>query len=157
MLDRTTTGEGATTPQPAASAADPRGQGGPPPTKPDPGGSRTGLDDSARSWSGADELLQFRLGWNGTTETLYVSGELDISSGPSFERAAASALDGQGGAFHVDFSGLTFMDSTGALSLVRVHERVERVGRELVLMHPSRPVRRVLELLGLDRLISVEQ
>jgi anti-anti-sigma factor len=106
--------------------------------------------------SGTDALLQFRFASNGTAETLYVRGELDISSAPSFERAAADALDGQGGAFHVDLSGLTFMDSTGARSLFRVHERVGRIGRDLVVVHPTRPVRLVLELLGLDRVITVE-
>jgi anti-anti-sigma factor len=106
--------------------------------------------------SGTDALLQFRFASNGTAETLYVRGELDISSAPSFERAAADALDGQGGAFHVDLSGLTFMDSTGARSLVRVHERVGRIGRDLVVVRPTRPVRLVLELLGLDQVITVE-
>jgi stage II sporulation protein AA (anti-sigma F factor antagonist) len=129
MLDRRGLEIGVTMSQPAASAAAP---------------------------GGSDELLQFRFARDGTTETLYVSGELDISSAPSFEQAAAGALDGQGGAFRVDLGGLTFMDSTGARALVRVHERVEGIGRDLVVMHPTRPVRRVLELLGLDRLISVE-
>ena len=141
----------------AASAADPRGQGCPPPMRLDSLSSGTGLDDPVRAGSAADELLQFRLTRNGRTETLHVSGELDISSAPSFEHAAASALDGQGGAFRLDLSGLTFMDSTGARSLVRVNERVERIGRDLVVVHPTRAVRRVLELLGLDRLISIER
>ena len=105
--------------------------------------------------SSADALLQFRFASNGTAETLYVRGELDISSAPSFERAAADALDGQGGAFHVDLSGLTFMDSSGARGLLHVHTRVEALGRRLVVISPTRAVRRVIDLMGLDRVLDI--
>lgn len=102
------------------------------------------------------ELIGFRFERNRGTETLYVWGELDISSAPVVEHAAAGALDGQGAEFRLDVSGLTFMDSTGAQSLWRLHKRIERLGRELVLVHPTRQVRRVLELLGLDQVIRTE-
>jgi anti-anti-sigma factor len=103
------------------------------------------------------ELLQFRLDRKGTAETLYVSGELDISSAAALEHAAGQTLDGQGGEFRLDLSGLTFMDSSGALALLRVHKRIEAIGRLLVVVHPTRSVRLVLETLGLDRLISIQE
>jgi anti-anti-sigma factor len=102
------------------------------------------------------DLLRFSFGQNETTETLSVSGELDVSGVAAFECAVAAALDGQGGEFHLDLSGLTFMDSTGAQALLRVHKRIDGIGRSLVIMHPTRAVRLVIELLGIDEIIRVQ-
>ena len=104
----------------------------------------------------AGDLLQFKLSKNGTAETLFVSGELDISSAPALEHAVSQALDGQGDEFRVDISGLTFMDSAGAQALVRVHNHVERVGRQLVVVSPTPGVRMVFEILGLEQIIDVK-
>jgi anti-anti-sigma factor len=65
-------------------------------------------------------------------------------------------LDGQGDDFRLDVSAMTFMDSTGAQALLHVHNRVESLGRRLVIVSPTRPVRRVLELMGLDQVITVQ-
>lgn len=103
----------------------------------------------------AEAVLAFRLGQNGTAETLYVTGELDIASAPALEHAVAHALDGQGGEFWLDISGLTFMDSTGAQGLVHLHNRVDAVGRRLVIVSPTPAVRRVIGVLGLDQFLDV--
>ena len=103
----------------------------------------------------AEALLAFRLDHNGADETLYVTGELDVASAPALEHAVAHAIDGQGGEFRLDFSGLTFMDSTGARGLMHVHNRVEALGRRLVVVSPTRAVRRVIDLMGLDQVLDV--
>lgn len=104
----------------------------------------------------AESLVRTHLDRNGPRAALVVAGELDVASGPPLEHAVARVLDGQGEDFRLDLTALTFMDSTGARSLVRVHHRLEAIGRRLVLVSPTPPVRRVLELLGLDGLIAVE-
>jgi len=103
-----------------------------------------------------ESLLRTQLDRNGRPATLVVTGELDVASGPAFEHGVARVLDGQGEDFRLNLSALTFVDSTGARSLVRVHHRLESIGRRLVLVSPTPPVRRVLELLGLDELITIE-
>lgn len=105
----------------------------------------------------SDELLRFDFARDGADETLYVIGELDISTVTTLERAVAGRLNGQGGAFCLDFSALTFMDSAGAHALVRLHDRLTDLGRRLVVSSPTRQVRRVLELLALDQVIDVRQ
>jgi anti-sigma B factor antagonist len=104
----------------------------------------------------ADDLLRFKLSKNGTAETLFVAGELDISSAPAFEQAVSQALDGQGQEFRLDMSQLTFMDSSGAKALVHLHKHVERLGRRLIVVSPTHGVRMVLDILGLDQLIDVQ-
>lgn len=100
-------------------------------------------------------LLRTQLDRDGPSATLVVTGELDVASGPALEHEVARVLDGQGGDFRLDLSALTFMDSTGARSLVRVHRRLESIGRRLVVVSLTPPVRRVIELLGLDELLDV--
>lgn len=103
----------------------------------------------------ADDLLRCKLGHDGT-ETLFVMGELDISSAPGLEHAVMEALDGQGEEFRLDLSQLTFMDSTGANALFHVHKRVDGLGRRLVVVSPTDAVRMVLEILGLDQVIDIQ-
>jgi anti-anti-sigma factor len=104
----------------------------------------------------ACDLLRFKLTKDGTLETLFVAGELDISSAAGLEHAVSQAIDGQGQEFRLDLSGLTFMDSTGAKAIVHVHKHVERLGRLLVVVSPTPAVRKVLEILGLDQVIDVQ-
>jgi anti-anti-sigma factor len=106
--------------------------------------------------SPAEGFLRFRYARSGTAETLYVTGELDIATAPALERTVAGAVDGQGGEFRLDISALTFMDSTGANAVLRVHRRVESLGRQLVVVSPAGPVRGVFELLGLDSVLDVQ-
>lgn len=103
----------------------------------------------------AEELLRCRFDRNGTAETLYVTGELDMATAPILEHTVAGALDGQGGEFHLDISALTFMDSTGADALLRVHKRVESLGRRLVLVSPTGAVHRVFEVMDLYGVLDV--
>jgi anti-anti-sigma factor len=116
----------------------------------------------ATSWQtgnpdGSDDLLHFDFERDGTKETLYVTGEVDIGTVTMLERAVASRLDGQGGAFCLDVSALSFMDSAGAHALVRLHDRLRDLGRRLVVSSPTPQVRRILEILGLDQVIDVRR
>jgi anti-anti-sigma factor len=105
----------------------------------------------------SEDLLRFEYARDETKETLYVTGELDVSTVTTLERAVARRLDGQGGAFYLDLSALSFMDSSGAHALVRLHHRLTDLGRQLVVDSPTPQVRRVLEILGLDQMIDVRQ
>ena len=103
----------------------------------------------------ADDLLRCKLGHDGRAETLFIMGELDISTAPTLEHAVRDALDGQGEEFRLDLSQLTFMDSTGANSLLHLHKRVDGLGRRLVVVSPTHAVRIVLDTLGLDQVIDI--
>ena len=96
-----------------------------------------------------DGLLGFQLDWDGTVDTLYVAGELDIATAPELERAVDAGLDGRSGEFRLDLGGLTFVDSSGAQALLHAQNAVESRGRRLMLVGARRPVRRALEVMGL--------
>jgi anti-anti-sigma factor len=105
----------------------------------------------------SDDLLRFTFARDGTKETLSVTGELDTSTVATLERAVARTLDGQGGAFYLDVRALTFMDSSGAVVLLGLHHRLADLGRRLVVVSPTPQVRRVLEILGFDQIIELQQ
>lgn len=81
--------------------------------------------------------------------TVTVGGDLDCATAPRL-RAALEDLDGVGRILHIDLSATDFMDCAGVGVLVVSHQRLRHLGGELVLDSPSGPVRRVLELTGLD-------
>jgi anti-anti-sigma factor len=118
---------------------------------------RSSLDGQSRrkQLPMCDDLLRFELVRDGKTETLYVTGELDIATASALEHAVARSLDGQSGEFFLDVRDMTFMDSTGAQALLHLHRRLTALGRQLVVVSPTRPVHLVLEILGLDQLIDV--
>lgn len=80
---------------------------------------------------------------------LLLRGELDLTGAPRIEEHLQSALLDGTGAFVLDLSGLTFMDSTGVNTLLRARSLLGREQRDLVVICPPGPVRRVLESIGI--------
>ena len=78
--------------------------------------------------------------------TLWLCGELDMASAGDLTRAAEPMAE-QPGDIVVDLERLTFIDSSGLLSLLQTADHM-REGN-LVLRTPSAPVRRVLDLVDL--------
>jgi anti-sigma B factor antagonist len=84
---------------------------------------------------------------------LRLVGELDIGTAGYF-REAVEALDHRDTVV-LDLSRLTFIDSTGLHELVVARTRSRRSGGEVVLQAPSAQTRRVLEIVGFDRLFPI--
>jgi len=78
--------------------------------------------------------------------TLSLSGELDLSTIEQLERAVAARVDGRPELVVLDLRKLVFLDSTGLRLVLRLHERLHRVGGRLVLVKGPRRVHRVFEL-----------
>jgi anti-anti-sigma factor len=85
---------------------------------------------------------------------LLLRGELDLTGAPRVEEHVQSALLDSAGAFVLDLSGLRFMDSTGVNALLRARALLGRERRDLVVICPPGPVRRVLELIGVVDVVA---
>jgi anti-anti-sigma factor len=85
---------------------------------------------------------------------LALSGELDLTGAPRIEEQLQSALLEGSGAYVLDLTGLSFMDSTGVNTLLRVRSLLGREERTLVLICPPGPVRRVLDLIGVADVLA---
>jgi anti-anti-sigma factor len=87
------------------------------------------------------------------TAVVAVSGELDLSTAPGLGEALAQVVERHPHALTVDLAGLAFIDSTGLTLLVRTSNRLREQDGTLSLASPTPPVRRVLEIVGLDHLL----
>jgi anti-sigma B factor antagonist len=89
---------------------------------------------------------------DGTTSTLAVSGEVDLSNSEKVSelgKLAVDALTGSDRVLIIDLSDVAFMDSTGLGALVVINNAARVKGREVRLRGMQPLVRRVLELGGL--------
>lgn len=57
----------------------------------------------------------------------------------------------------LDFSGLTFMDSSGVAVLLRAKKLLDRTGAGITVLSPPEQARRVLELAGLGQMLEQHQ
>jgi len=84
-----------------------------------------------------------------------VHGEVDISVADALEEVLDAAIRESVGAFIVDLSDLDFIESTGLQVLLRARGLLGREDRELAIVCPHGPVRRVFELAGLSELFAL--
>ncbi|HEX5982906.1 MAG TPA: STAS domain-containing protein [Solirubrobacterales bacterium] len=89
--------------------------------------------------------------------TIYVQGELDLSTAPDLEGPLEEALDSGEGSVLIDLSQCEFIDSTGIALIVRAWQRLDSSGNghTLALCSQNDQVRRVLEITGLELSIPV--
>lgn len=82
---------------------------------------------------------------NGTA-TVRLCGDLDFGSAGAARRALEQLDDGI--QIVLDLSHITYLDAAGVRFLLTAQQRARTTGRDLVVRHPSRPVRRVLAITG---------
>lgn len=89
--------------------------------------------------------------------TIYVRGELDLSTAPELQGPLNGALESDEGSVLIDLSQCEFIDSTGIALIVRAWQRLNsgENGRALVICSQNDQVRRVLEITGLELSIPV--
>jgi len=84
-----------------------------------------------------------------------VKGEVDIADARALEDALQKAIITSVGAFVIDLSDLEFIDSSGLHVLHRARDLLGREDRQLAVVCPYGPVRRVFELSGLSELFTL--
>jgi anti-sigma B factor antagonist len=100
---------------------------------------------------------RFPLAWSGRTAVVSASGEIDIINAEGFRDALLSALNAGAAALVVDMTSVTFLDSAGVTALVRAVRRATATEAAVRLAVTATSVLRVLNLVGIDRLIEVHQ
>lgn len=88
---------------------------------------------------------------------LTVRGELDLSTVPLLGAAADSLLAASVGQFVVDLTPTTFLDSSGARTLLGIAKKAAAAGISMVVLAPrsNGPVRLTIDLLDLGALVPV--
>jgi anti-sigma B factor antagonist len=81
------------------------------------------------------------------------AGALDLLTAPQLADALQPLLDTGGRTVLVDLSAVTFLDSTGLTCLIAAYRTTRNTGARLALIAPSPPVRRMLDLTGVDQVL----
>jgi anti-sigma B factor antagonist len=93
--------------------------------------------------------------WAASGQLLVVTGELDLTSVQGLRRRLETAFADGSPRIAIDLSGVTHMDSTGLAELISAHQRAMELAGALVLVVPSRAIRRTLEIRGVVNLFTV--
>jgi anti-anti-sigma factor len=86
-----------------------------------------------------------------------VLGEIDISNAPEISTALEAAMPNGAETLMVDLSGTTYLDSAGVQLLFLLAQRLQTRRQQLKIVVPDdAPIRGVLELAGLPRVIPMQ-
>jgi anti-sigma B factor antagonist len=87
---------------------------------------------------------------------LAVAGELDVGTAPVLRgRLVGLVADGTRDLV-VDLADVSFIDSVGLGTLVGALKRLREEGGRMTVRSPSAPVRKVLEITGLTKVLTVD-
>lgn len=84
-----------------------------------------------------------------------VTGEIDVASAPALRDTLLALLNRGAESLVVDLRGVTFIDSTGVGSLLRVHHRQDLLGGAVHFVADHGAVLRVLDIMQLRRRLHV--
>ena len=84
---------------------------------------------------------------------VHVAGDFDLSNVEIFEAELQPLLSAD--LVVIELAACTFLDSSALQTLVRAQRRVAEAGGRLMLVAPSQPAKRVLDIATLDRFIPV--
>lgn len=85
---------------------------------------------------------------------LVLLGRLDARSAPDVRQSLHRVVDTGTGDLVVDVEGLLLVDVSSLGLFLEAHRRAERIGRRLVLVGVPGPLRRMLRVTRLDRVLS---
>ena len=118
-----------------------------PPARPDP---------PARSSAGPPGIqVVIEVDVRQEVATMVITGELDLTTRPVLAEQLSAILRTRPRRLILDLAGTGFIDCGSARLIVSAGQFLPE-GRRTVIRHPSRAVRRVLELTGLDANCEIE-
>jgi anti-anti-sigma factor len=98
---------------------------------------------------------RFPLTWSGRVAVVSAPGEIDITNAEGFRDVLLTTLNAAAAVLVVDLTSTTFLDSAGVTALVRAARRATAADATVRLAVTAPPVLRVLNLVGIDRMIAV--
>jgi anti-sigma B factor antagonist len=88
---------------------------------------------------------------------IVLTGEIDAHTAGSVRDELLRVRVPAAGDLRVDLSNVTFIDSSGLRIILEVHQEMQRNGRRLVLLDPSKPVARLVEIAGLASQLHLDE
>ena len=113
------------------------------------------MDSQDHPAFGEAPFFACRLHEDGTMLRLELAGEVDLVARPELDRLLSEANDARVDAVLLDLTRVTFLDSTGLHWLVRARDAIARSGASLAVAVGDGPVRDVLALSGIGRMLPL--
>ena len=92
----------------------------------------------------------------GATLAAYLTGEIDHHSAQTLRREIDAQIDARlPELLTLDFSGVTFMDSSGIALILRAQQRMQLLDGSVLVCNVPPQARRVLDAAGIGRLVTI--
>ncbi|MBM3290933.1 MAG: STAS domain-containing protein [Candidatus Hydrogenedentes bacterium] len=88
--------------------------------------------------------------------TIAVKGEIDLYSSPDLRSAITKAIPDASAVLHIHLAAVEYMDSSGVATLVEGLRACMERSVAFVLLAPSQPVLKVLQLSRLDTVFTIK-
>ena len=99
--------------------------------------------------------MSVAIGFQGNTANIVLSGNIDYSMQEEIRDASAQALSNrQAKEICVDFTDVTFLDSSVIRALLTLQKEADATGKSLVLLNCNNTTRDVFEIGGFDRMFT---
>src|SRR3954453_3370997 len=89
--------------------------------------------------------------------TLIIRGELDMANADTLQRQLSEVMSEAHSPAFIDLSAVELIDCPSIAKLIDAHRQAPVHGTELILLSPSRPCRRVLDVLGLADHFTIKE
>lgn len=93
--------------------------------------------------------------WVGKTAVVEAAGEIDLNCSLDFQQALLQLMDQRPAIVVINLAAVSYMDSSGVASLVKLLSRVRKAGVLLRLAAMSDRVRSVFEITRLDSVFDI--
>ena len=91
------------------------------------------------------------------TLAAYLTGEIDHHAAQALRREIDAQIDARmPDLLTMDFSGVTFMDSSGIGLVMGRFRLMQETGGKVILQNLPAPLRKVMKLAGLDKLAEIQ-
>ncbi len=92
----------------------------------------------------------------GSIAKIILSGGIDYSTQEEFREANHKAMSAKHvREIHIDFTNVSFMDSSGIRALLILQKQAEEKGISLVVFNCSKSIREIFEIGGFDRMFTM--
>jgi len=105
--------------------------------------------------SDAPTTLELTVSEHDGETVVRAAGELDVNTAPELREQLARLIAADTSLIVVDLTDVSFVDSTALSVLVSALKRLRQADGDLELASPNPSVRRVFEITGLTRLLTI--
>lgn len=93
--------------------------------------------------------------WNDRTAIVDAAGEIDLHQSTVLQQKLLEVLDQKPERMIVNLANVSYMDSSGVASLVKLLSRTRKNGISLALAAPTKKVRAIFEITRLDSVFAI--